>query len=251
MPKPLIIAHRGASCDAPENTAAAVRLAWEGGADAVEVDVRLSLDGQAMVIHDADTGRVAGVARPVCAQTAAELRALDAGVWKGSSWAGERIPLLSEILPLRPPEGRMVLEIKSGPGTLPVVARALDDAHVPPEAAEIITFDIETARQARTLWPQRRILGLAAVSRERWGAPPEEWLEPFLVLARELRLDGLDLGVFPGLDGDAVRRVKTHGLSLYVWTVNDAATARRLAEAGVDGITTDRAALLRREWNGG
>lgn len=244
MNRPLIIAHRGASNDAPENTRAAVRLAWERGAPAVEIDVHLSRDGNVVVIHDASTRRVAGVDRPVAEQTLAELRALDAGRWKGERWAGERIPLLSEVLTTVPEGGRLVIEVKSGPATLPGVQRALIETRTPPGSAEIITFDIETARQARLLWPDRRVLGLAAVRKEQQSAPSDVWLTPLLSTARELRLDGLDFGVFPGLDRDAVQRVKSAGLLCYVWTVNDPAEARRLAAAGVDAITTDRADVM-------
>src|SRR6478672_5367982 len=97
-----IIAHRGASFDAPENTLAAIRLGWDQGADGVEFDVRLSRDGQIVVIHDADTRRVANVDRLVSDQTVDELRQLDVGRWKGPQFAGERIPTLAEVLAIVP-----------------------------------------------------------------------------------------------------------------------------------------------------
>src|SRR3954470_3141821 len=81
-----IIAHRGASYDAPENTVAAIKLAWEQKADASEFDVFLSKDGKIVVIHDKDTKRVAGVDKTVASQTLAELRQLDAGKWKGAQF---------------------------------------------------------------------------------------------------------------------------------------------------------------------
>jgi len=247
MPTPLIIAHRGASHDAPENTLAAVRLAWERGARAVEIDVRLSRDNAVVVIHDPNTRRIAGVDRPVAEQTLAELRALDAGRWKGERWAGERILLLTEVLETIPAGARLVIEVKSGPATLPGVQRALTETRTPPAAAEIITFDRETARQAKRLWPERRVLGLAGLRREEQGLPVDVWLPPMLKLAQEYRLDGLDLGVFPGFDLDAIARVKSSGMLAYVWTVNDPAEARRLALAGVDAITTDRADVMLKE----
>src|SRR5580704_14008797 len=88
------VAHRGASFDAPENTLAAVNLAWRQRADAVEIDVHLSRDGQLVVIHDYNTRRTTGVNRLVARQTLAELRALDAGRWKGLEWLDETIPTL-------------------------------------------------------------------------------------------------------------------------------------------------------------
>ena len=93
-----IIAHRGASHDAPENTLASVRLGWAQEADAVEVDVRQSRDGHIVVIHDAHTRRTARVKRLVRAQTLDELRALDVGRWKHPRYAGEKVPTLAETI---------------------------------------------------------------------------------------------------------------------------------------------------------
>src|SRR4051794_19310515 len=76
-----IVGHRGASHDAPENTVAAIKLAWKQKADASEFDVYLSKDGKIVVIHDGTTKRTAGVAKKVIDQTLAELRELDAGKW--------------------------------------------------------------------------------------------------------------------------------------------------------------------------
>src|SRR5580700_364858 len=80
------IAHRGASRDAPENTVAAVKLAWFQNADAVEVDVQLTQDGKLLVFHDANTKRIAGTNKRIDHHTLAELQLLDAGKWKGKHW---------------------------------------------------------------------------------------------------------------------------------------------------------------------
>ena len=93
-----IIAHRGASHDAPENTLAAVRLGWKRNADAVEVDVYLSKDGKIVVIHDENTKRTTGHDGLVHKMTWAQLRQLDAGSWKNKKFKGEPIPLLSHLL---------------------------------------------------------------------------------------------------------------------------------------------------------
>src|SRR5687767_5646580 len=85
-----IIGHRGASHEAPENTLAAVNLAWAEGADAVEIDVRLTRDRQIVSFHDADTRRLTGQTHRVSALRLAELRRLDCGAWKDARWAGER-----------------------------------------------------------------------------------------------------------------------------------------------------------------
>ena len=89
-----IVAHRGASHDAPENTVASARLAWKQGADAVETDIHLTRDGKVIVSHDKTTRRTTGRDGVIQEMTLAELRALDAGSWKSKEFAGEKLPLL-------------------------------------------------------------------------------------------------------------------------------------------------------------
>ena len=114
-----IVAHRGASHDAPENTLAAVKLAWERDADGVEVDVYLTKDGRIAVLHDKTTKRTTGVDRPVAEMTLSELHELDAGSWQDPRWKGERIPSLEEVLDLVPPGKKMYVEVKCGPEIVP------------------------------------------------------------------------------------------------------------------------------------
>src|SRR5215510_13578750 len=82
-----IIAHRGASFDAPENTLAAIHLGWKQQADAVEIDVQFSKDGHVVVIHDDNTRKTGGVRKKVSAQTLAQLKSLDVGRWKHAKWS--------------------------------------------------------------------------------------------------------------------------------------------------------------------
>src|SRR6187431_238635 len=109
-----IVAHRGASADAPENSLSAMKLAWEQGADAIELDLWLSKDGKLIVFHDADTKRIGGVDRKITEYTAAEAAQVDIGKWKGEKFAGEKLPALEPILATVPAGKRIVLELKSG-----------------------------------------------------------------------------------------------------------------------------------------
>ena len=88
-----LISHRGEWANAPENTMAAFRLAWERKVDAIELDVHLTRDGELVICHDPDTKRTTGVAKEIKERTAAELRALDAGRWKGAQVGGGNHPL--------------------------------------------------------------------------------------------------------------------------------------------------------------
>jgi glycerophosphoryl diester phosphodiesterase len=219
-----IVAHRGASQDAPENSLEAFRLGWEQ-ADANELDVRLSRDGRLVVIHDASTKRTTGVDKPVVEQTAQELKALG-------------VPALEEVVAGVPDGRRLFIEIKCGPEALEPLAGIL--AGRAPARFAIIGFGYETMAQAKRMFPTIPIYWLVSSK----DAPS---LDVLIVRAKEAGLDGLDLHHGFPIDAGFVERVRAAGLKLYTWTVNDAEAARRQAAAGVDGITTDRPGSLRRE----
>ena len=129
---PLIVAHRGSSKFAPENTLAAFRRAIDDGADAVELDVRCSADGEVVVIHDASLSRTAEARGRVEQMTLAELRSLSAGSWFHRGYAAERIPTLDEVLELIKGQLGINIEIKSGRprrGGVDVVDRCMAAVH--------------------------------------------------------------------------------------------------------------------------
>ena len=119
MPHVEIIAHRGASADAPENTLTAIQLAWRQSADAAEIDVQLTADGQLVAIHDETLLRTGGVDWAVKDYTLAQLKTLDIGSWKSPQFAGERIPTLAEVLDIVPLGKRLFIEVKCGVDAIP------------------------------------------------------------------------------------------------------------------------------------
>ncbi len=124
MHRPLVVAHRGGSAVAPENTRAAITRALRDGADAVEVDVLPSRDGALVVHHDERLLRTAGVDRAVWDTDLAELKALDVGRWFGPEFAGERLMTLEEAAAMLPPPVGLVADFKHGEERFPgLVAR--------------------------------------------------------------------------------------------------------------------------------
>lgn len=117
FPFPAIIAHRGASAKAPENTLAAFRMAVEQQSDGIELDVHLTVDGEVVVIHDANLGRTTNGTGSVHEKTIEELKQLDAGSWYGAEFAGERLPALSEVFELVGNRVLINIELK-GPGLI-------------------------------------------------------------------------------------------------------------------------------------
>lgn len=242
-----IVAHRGASYDAPENTLASVNLGWDQRADGVEIDIRLSKDGQIVLMHDDGTKRTAGRDKLIVDQTWEELRQLDAGTWKDTKWAGERIPVLSDVLATIPDGRRLFIEIKCGTEIVEPLRLALKAAARPVEETAVIGFSIEVVEAVKRAMPELQVYWLASIKQDKesgkWGPPVSELLSK----AKAAGVDGLDVSGAPVLTKTDVELVHAAGLKFLVWTVNDADIARRLVEIGVDGITTDRPGWLREQ----
>jgi glycerophosphoryl diester phosphodiesterase len=243
-----IVAHRGASYDAPENTLASVHLGWQQDADAVEIDIRLSSDDRIVAFHDKTTKRTAGGEDiPVSRRTFADLRRLDAGSWKDAKYAGERIPTLGEILQTIPDGKRLFIEIKTGPEILPELERVLDAAGKRPEQTPLISFSYETMEAAKRRFPELKVYWIVEVEQDestgRWTPTAEE----LAAKAKRAGLDGIDFGNSPAVGEEFVRTLRDAGMEVYVWTVNDPEQAGRFRDIGVMGITTDRPGWLREQ----
>lgn len=230
-PPPQVVAHRGASVDAPENTLAAIRLAARRGADRVEVDVRRSRDGRMVLMHDGSARRTTDVEavyprrRPwrVAELSLPQLRALDAGSWHSRRYAGEAVPTLAEAVGLGEP---LLVEVKT-PVDAAQLSRLLRGADV-----VVQSFDHRWARRFGTRAARTPLMLLL---RERptdgelagWSA----WSEGVAVRAE-------------AIDRDLVDAAHGHGLVVFAWTVDRHDEAQRLAGAGVDGIITNRPAAI-------
>lgn len=240
-----IIAHRGASYDAPENTLSAMNLAWAQDADAIETDLWLSRDGKVVVIHDSDTKRMGGSTNKIATQTWEELQQVDVGAWKHEKFKGERIPTLQSILSSVPAGKRAVLEIKCGPEIVPELARVIGASKRKPSEVAIISFRFDALKASKEALPEVPHYFLSDYKANRLGRLPD--VGSLITQAKSARFDGLDLQFKFPIDKTFVKQVHDAGLKLVVWTVNDPAVARRLVEAGVDGITTDRPGWLREQ----
>jgi len=240
-----IIAHRGVSHLAPENTMASVLLGWEKNAD-VEVDVYLTKDNHIVVIHDDSTERTAGIDLKVAESTARELRELEVGSFKSEEFAGEPIPFLSDIVDSIPPGRKLYIEIKCGQEILPFLQALLAESGKTSQVV-IIGFDLETVTASKQLIdvPTYWLKGTEKVEET------EEWIphDPKLVQTAEDRgLDGMDVH-YAGVTKEFAKATKASGQKLYVWTVDDPEEAIRLVKLGVAGITTNRPGWLREQLN--
>lgn len=235
--RPLVLGHRGASADAPENTLAAFRLALDQGADGFELDVWRCASGEVVVIHDEDAGRVAGVPLRVPETTLPELRALDVGAWKADRFRGERIPLLSEVLDAFP--GAVVnVELKSRRRDLALGSAAAQAIAAAGAQDRVIvsSFDFRLLTAFRMAAPAVAV-GLLFDGDHPWR----------LRTALAIRLLG-PAAVHPDLrlvTPERARDWAARRLALNVWTVDAPADVERLCALGATGLITNVPAIAR------
>jgi glycerophosphoryl diester phosphodiesterase len=225
----LVIAHRGASGHAPENTLAAFRKAVSLGATFIETDLQLSRDAHFVALHDDAVNRTTNGQGAVHDLTLAELKKLDAGAWFGSEFAGERIPTLEDLLAFsRKNDIVFYLELKPGGswgGEHALIGALRESGEI--ARAVVISFDASILGVLRKIEPTLMTGLLYEGQIER---PLDRALE---VGARQLAVRG-DL-VTPSLITEAHKR----DLQVVCWTVNHPGHIRALAAAGVDGIMSD------------
>lgn len=242
---PRLVAHRGASHKAPENTISAFKLAWEENADGVEGDFYLSSDGEVVCIHDKDLKRVGGRNGKVEELPWSELSQVDVGSWKSPDYKGEKIPRLADVLDVLPPGKLFYLEIKDGPEIVGPIAKILAGKKADPKQVIFIAFDPEVVRECRKQLPQFQAHWLSSLK----GVDEEGKADAYLRELEGTGAQGFQFDFKAPVDGAWLKVLKGKGYPLTSWTVNDADAARRMIGLGVDFITTDRPGGLRAELN--
>lgn len=225
----LVIAHRGASGYAPENTLAAFRRAVALGATFIETDLQLTRDARFVAIHDDSVDRTTNGRGKVHDLTLTEIRSLDAGSWFSSEFAGERIPTLEELLDFcKKHDVVFYLEMKPGSswgGEHALVGALRESGEI--ARTVVISFNAPILQKLRIIEPT---LMTGLLYDGQFDNPVDQAVE---VGARQLAVRG-DL-VTPALLADARKK----DLQVVCWTVNHPAHMRMLVEAGVDGIMSD------------
>lgn len=244
--KPLIIGHRGASYDAPENTLAAFRLAFEQGADGIEGDFDMTADDEVVCFHDRTAQRTAGVDRLIASMSLEEIRQLDVGSWKGKAFANERVPTLGEVIEWLPAGKVFFVEIKSGGAILPALERVLANHHDRLADLRFICFDDETIAAIKRAFPAVKAFWLTSFQQQADGQiTPSP--EAVVAKVKELKVDGVDADSnLYRHHPDLIAAMHNNGFESHTWTVDDPVFARELVELGIDSITTNRPAFIRK-----
>ena len=240
--EPLIVAHRGASRDAPGNTIPAFQLAWEQGADAIEADFHLSKDGEIVCFHDADTERVAGTQLVVRQSTLAELKKLDVGASHGAAFNGTRIPTIAEVFATIP-QGKMIfIEVKCGAEIIPTLLNEIDQSGLTQEQIVVISFNKQVIQQLKIKAPQYKASWLCSFKKQETGEITPS-LATVLKTLKQIQADGLSSNT--AVPASVIEAVSQQGYEWHVWTINDLNTASRMQALGVLSITTDVPGTMR------
>jgi glycerophosphoryl diester phosphodiesterase len=228
----LIIAHRGSSAIAPENTLASFRLAAEQHTDFIELDVQESADGQVLVVHDGDLMKLGGNPTKIWDGTAATLRSIDIGSSKDPRYSAERVPTLAEALAACKGRCRVIVELKSYGHDEKLeerVAAIVEEAGMESDCI-FMSLDREMVRKMKALRPSWRVGLLVAKA----IGDLTELKADFLAV--EARMASRSF----------VQRSHAAGQDVYIWTVNDPAWMFVGLSRGVDGLITDKPDVARK-----
>ena len=253
MKRPLIVAHRGASAHAPENTLAAFQTAMDAGTQGVEFDVRLASDGVPVVVHDSTLWRTAKSKSKVSELTSADLAKMDVGSWFNrrfpkqarTEFANETVPTLENTLSLlRNFEGRIYIELKAGPASYRALSAAVCDAiRTSPLLSQIIvkSFKLAAIAEVRHRLPNAQTAAL-------FGLEIMHFLrrrEHIVALAQEFGADQLSVH-YPLVTPRLCNLAADARMPVTVWTVDDPMWVARRKNLGIRAvITNDPAKLLK------
>ncbi len=226
-----IMAHRGSSRAAPENTLAAIRQAIEDGADWVEIDVQETADGEVVVFHDSDFMRLGQTDLKIWDATVDDLRTLDIGSWFAPEFHAERVPTLADVLQMCRGKIGVNIELKyyGHQDQLESRVASIVESHDMVEHVVFMSLDMDGVRRMKATRPAWTVGLLMSVLAGGVKHVPADFV------AVNARFAGRSL----------VRSAHQSGKKVYVWTVNDAPTISMMISRGVDGILTDKPALAR------
>lgn len=246
---PLIVAHRGASAYAPENTVPSQQLAWDLGADGAEFDIYLTTDKKVMGLHDKTTSRTSGGATnlDILSATSAELEKIDVGLWKDAAFEGTPVPYLKDFFECHPAGKKLFIEIKDGPETARAVAEEVKKSGRPASEYVVISFNFDTCVEANRLMPDSDVYLLQG-AQDKKTRKIVNFDSKVIKKAKDAGLDGVNLD-YRGVTADFVKDCKAQGMKILVWTVDKPEDVKRMVSYGVQGITTNRPDTTRRTVN--
>ncbi|MFJ5963937.1 glycerophosphodiester phosphodiesterase [Bacillus sp. NPDC093026] len=234
-----IIAHRGSSSDAPENTIAAFDLAVQQGADYLELDVQFTMDQQVVVIHDDTVDRTTDGSGPVMGYTLDELKKLDAGSWFHQRYANERVPTLQEILERYSQRVGILIELKHPKRQIGIekavsniINRFSYSRHI-----MVQSFNDTALQRIKAYYPA---LQTAFIIKPSVGKLMKRKLAVYSTFADCLNMKKTMMNRF------WIDRIHSSGMGVFIWTIKDQKTANRIKKYPIEGVVTDHPLFFKR-----
>ncbi len=231
--KPAVIAHRGASGFYPENTFAAFQAAVECGADFIELDVQMTKDGRLAVIHDADVDRTTNGTGKVADHTLAQLKALDAGSWKGQAFTGERIPSLEEVLMHFKDKIHLLIEVKHSTDhetTAKALQGILEEYEDIKTNIIIQSFDTDFLESFNKRMPH---IPIGVLVRHQVKGIKDQQIEKMAAIASFINPK------ITMASDQLIKRIQKQGAGCFIWTVKNKKQKQALEGLKPNGIATD------------
>jgi len=241
---PLIIAHRGESYDAPENTLSAINLAWERGADGCEIDVQLTKDNQIVVIHNKRTKMTSGKSLRIKSHTLQKLKSMNVVSKINNKRFTESIPSLNEVLLTVPPHKYLFIEIKCDIKIIPHLKKVLSSSQLNSNQIKIIGFGLNKMTVIKKNFQEFEVFLNRRVNAGKVFSGKSYW-DNLIKKIKLASLDGLNISYTKSLNINVLEKFKLNKLKMYVWTINNPKRALRLISIGVNGFMSDRSGWIK------
>lgn len=247
MKTPAIVAHRGASAYAPENTLAAVEKAIEIGVDFIEVDVRITIDNIPIVIHDATLNRTTAGKGRVITLPYQKIKRYDAGSWFDPCFHEERVPSLNEVMRTALPHTKILIELKGSQIAQPLISRRLLELVDKFDAADKVIFQSFNATIIKSLAKENPLLTVNQLVN--YANPKTAYFRDRLPKVGNIFRLHYHSALNPNhkwVTPDLVKKVHDEGKKIFCWTVDEPSKMKYLCELGVDGIITNKPDVLKK-----
>ncbi len=240
MTHPYLIAHRGASTQAPENTLEAFDLAFEQEADGIEGDFRLTIDGNIVCFHDQDTFRVSACRYDISQTTLKQLKEIDIGSWYNCKFSQSRILTIAEVFSLIPSDKKIYIEIKVGIEILPQLFLEIERAKLNNDQIKVISFNAEVIRDFKIQRSDIEAFWVIDCNAEGFDRTETE----ILGTLKESCANGLSSN-YISVEESLIKNIINAGYSMHLWAIDEMEVAMRFLDLGVSSITTNKPDLLK------
>lgn len=240
-----IVAHRGASLNAPENSMPAFRLAWVQGSDAIKGDFHLTKDDKIVCMHDDNTGKIANKSLVIKKSTLGELKRLDISMYHGKNFKFTRIPTLEEVIESIPLGKKIYIEIKCGVEIFPPLLEKIGQSGLKKDQIVVISSKKNVIEQFKLKSPQYKAYWLVSL-KERKSGEITPSLNKVLTTLEQIKADGLSSNM-SNIDEEFIKNIIKKGYEFHIWTVDDIELAQRFKRWGAKSITTNVPGKIKKE----